>query len=79
MESTWKEKENALVREFKFQNFKEAINFVNKVAEIAEKENHHPNIFINFNNVRLELFTHSEAKITEKDKRLSRLIDDLIN
>lgn len=54
-------------KEFKFKDFIGAINFVNKVAEIAEEEGHHPNIKINYNKVGLELYTHAIGGLSEND------------
>lgn len=57
-----------LEREFKFKNFKEAVAFVNKVAELAESEGHHPNIFLHsWNKVRLTLSTHAIGGLSEND------------
>ncbi|MBS3056259.1 MAG: 4a-hydroxytetrahydrobiopterin dehydratase [Candidatus Aenigmarchaeota archaeon] len=56
-----------IARKFRFNDFKEAVKFVNKVAEIAESENHHPDIFIFYNEVVVELWTHSAKGLTEKD------------
>ena len=53
-------------REFKFRDFKEAMEFVNKVAAIAEEEGHHPNIYLySWNKVRLELYTHAIGGLHE--------------
>lgn len=69
---------NKLEKEFIFNNFSEAINFVNKVADLAEKQNHHPDILLfAYKKVRLSLFTHDEDKVTDKDKSLASLIDNL--
>ncbi len=54
-------------REFKFKNFKEAMGFVNKVAEIAESEGHHPDIYIFYNKVDLELLTHAIKGLSTND------------
>ena len=56
-----------ITRDFKFGNFKEAMMFVNKVAEVAEGEGHHPDIHIFYNQVRLELWTHAAGGLTEND------------
>jgi len=48
-----------LIKEFKFKNFKKAMKFVNKVAEIAENEGHHPDIYIFYNLVKFEMHTHA--------------------
>src|ERR1035437_4884034 len=60
---------------FKFKDFIGAINFVNKVAEIAEGEGHHPDININYNKVLLELSTHAIGGISENDFILAAKID----
>lgn len=56
-----------LQHEFKFKNFKEAMRFVNKVAELAEIEGHHPDIHIFYNRVTLELWTHAIGGLSEND------------
>ena len=64
-----------LVREWTFRNFREAIHFVKQVADMAEAMDHHPDIFISYNRVRLSLMTHSEGGITEKDFQLAGQIN----
>ena len=54
-------------RQFKFGDFKEAMNFVNKVAEIANTEDHHPDIYIFYNKVQLDLFTHAVGGLSKND------------
>lgn len=54
-------------KQFKFKNFKEAMDFVNKVAEIASKQDHHPDIYIFYNKVQLDLFTHAVGGLSEND------------
>ena len=73
----WIKEKNHLTKEFSFNNFKEAINFVNKVALLAEENNHHPDILLyNYKNVRITLSTHSEGKVTDKDYNLADQIDN---
>ena len=67
-----------IVKDFSFSNFKEAMDFVNKVAELSEEQNHHPDIVISYNKVRLSLTTHSEKGLTSKDFDLAREIDKLL-
>lgn len=62
---------------FKFKTFKEAIGFVNKVADLAESENHHPNIYILYNKVKIVLSTHSIRGISENDFILAAKIENL--
>lgn len=66
---------NAIVKDFKFKNFRDAIAFVLKVAFESEKMDHHPDILIEYNRVRLTLRTHSEDGVTEKDFELALRID----
>ena len=71
----WEKKAPKLVKEFKFKDFKQAMEFVNKVAEIAEQLKHHPDIHIHYNRVVIETWTHSENDITQKDYKLAEEID----
>ena len=72
----WKTENNNLVKEFVFPDFVQAVKFVNQIVPISEKANHHPNIYIHsYKKVRIELFTHSEGKITGKDYDLATEID----
>ena len=74
----WREEGEALVRDFKFEDFAAAMVFVNRVAEIAEERNHHPDILVHgWNNVRLTLSTHSEGGVTDNDHALAEQIDAL--
>lgn len=68
-----------LVREFVFQNFDLAMQFVNSVAELAEQLQHHPDIHISYNKVRIESWTHDTNGITEKDTELMEAIQNLFN
>lgn len=63
----WKLNEHKIAREFVFQDFKDAMKFVNAVSEIAEEEGHHPDIHIHWNKVLLELWTHSMNGLSEND------------
>jgi 4a-hydroxytetrahydrobiopterin dehydratase len=68
----------AIERELSFADFVAAIAFVNRVAELAEAANHHPDILVHgWNKVRLTLSTHSEGGLTEADFRLAQAIDRL--
>ena len=54
-------------KEFKFKNFDEAIDFVDKVARVAESEGHHPDIHVFYNKVIIELWTHAIGGLSEND------------
>jgi 4a-hydroxytetrahydrobiopterin dehydratase len=74
----WRREEQAIVREYKLADFAQAIAFVNRVAELAEDANHHPDILLHgWNRVRLELSTHSEGGLTDADFALAQRIDGL--
>jgi 4a-hydroxytetrahydrobiopterin dehydratase len=72
----WKERDGALEREFTFGSFPDAIAFVNRVADLAEAKNHHPDIAVSYRQVTLRWVTHSAGGITERDHELARLSDD---
>lgn len=64
-------------REFKFKDFREATNFVNKVADVAEAEGHHPDIYIFYDIVKIELSTHAIKGLSENDFILAAKIDKI--
>ncbi len=70
----WKREGESLVTNLEFKDFAESMTFVNQVANKAEQANHHPDIDIRWNKVRLVLSTHSEGGITQKDLDLARSI-----
>jgi 4a-hydroxytetrahydrobiopterin dehydratase len=77
-ETQWQHTDDALVRDFDFPDFAAALWFVNRVGELAEERNHHPDILIHgWNKVRLTLSTHSEGGVTEADHALADAIDAL--
>ena len=61
----------ALQREHEFRDFAEALAFVNRVGELAERENHHPDIAIHWNRVTLRWWTHVKDAVTERDYELA--------
>jgi 4a-hydroxytetrahydrobiopterin dehydratase len=74
----WQRDGQAIVREWKFEDFGEAIAFVNRVADVAETVNHHPDILLHaWNKVRLELSTHSQGGLTQTDFDVAARIDEL--
>lgn len=66
-----------LSKEFKFNNFLEALGFVNDVARISEEVNHHPDIYWNYTKVSIEIKTYDVDQITDKDYDLAQRIDEL--
>ncbi len=74
----WEIKEGVLTKDFEFKNFLETIDFVNKIAKVADKKNHHPYLIIHsYKKLKVKLFTHSENKVTDKDYSLAKEIDGL--
>lgn len=66
-----------IARDFKFKDFAEAMAFVNKVADIAEAEGHHPDIHVSWNKVRLELVTHAIGGLSENDFIMGAKINEV--
>ena len=73
----WELEENRLIRRFRFKDFREAMVFVNRVADLAESEGHHPDIYISWNRVRLELTTHAIKGLSENDFIIASKVSDL--
>ena len=71
MTQDWDEVDGALQREFRFDSFPAAIEFVNRVAELAEAENHHPDIAVSYRDVTLRWRTHSADAITDRDREMA--------
>jgi 4a-hydroxytetrahydrobiopterin dehydratase len=76
--SEWRLVGKEIERTITFAGFPAAIAFVNRVAEAAEKANHHPDIDIRWNKVRLALSSHDAGGLTERDFRLAGSIDALV-
>ena len=74
----WSATGDAMQRTLSFSNFVESMSFVNKLAKLAEKHKHHPDILIRYNKVTLTLTTHDAGGVTEKDFALAREIDQLV-
>jgi len=74
----WSLINDTIEREIKFTTFMEAIDFVNKVAQLADERDHHPDICIYYNKVHLTLSTHKVGGLSELDFELASAIDNLI-
>jgi 4a-hydroxytetrahydrobiopterin dehydratase len=66
-----------LEREFKFKDFREALNFTNKVGELAEEQGHHPDIYLSWGKVKVTIWTHKIDGLTESDFVMAAKIDRL--
>ena len=69
--------EHHLKKEFRFENFREALNFVNRVGELAEEQAHHPDIELGWGRVGVTIFTHKIDVLTESDFILAAKVDRL--
>ncbi|AEU36688.1 4a-hydroxytetrahydrobiopterin dehydratase [Granulicella mallensis] len=76
--SQWKLEEGKLVRDWKFADFIAAMEFVDRVAVLAEAAGHHPDIDIRYNRVRLALVTHDAGGITAKDADMAASLNEAL-
>lgn len=72
----WELKDNAIRKLYRFKEFMDGIRFLNRVAEMAEAADHHPDVQINYTRITFSCATHSEGGVTEKDLRLATQIED---
>ncbi len=74
----WEYRNNLIGKEYQLKDFREALVLVNKVGEIAEEMDHHPDIFLhNWNKVKITISTHSAGGITENDFKLAEKIEKI--
>lgn len=69
--------EQRLERQFKFPDFRHALEFTNQVGEIAEEQGHHPDIYLTYGEVRIQIWTHKAGGLTESDFILAAKISEL--
>ncbi len=69
---------SAWYKAFRFRNFREALAFAHRVGELAERENHHPRLTVEWGKVTVEWWTHTAGGITEKDREMARLTEALL-
>ena len=74
----WVFRDNSIGKEYQLKDFKDALSFVNKIGDEAEKMDHHPDIFIHsWNKVKITISTHSAGGVTENDFNLAKKIERL--
>ena len=71
----WKHEGKFITKTYEFKTFMEGVDFVRKVAAVAEKEEHHPDIGIRYTTVTLSIQTHSEGGVTEWDLELASAVE----
>jgi len=69
--------EKRLEKTFKFPDFKTALTFTNRIGEIAEQQNHHPDIFLTYGEVRLQIWSHKAGGLTKDDFTLAGKINEI--
>lgn len=74
----WKTEDVNLIKRYKFENFAEALEFVNKAGEIAERRDHHPDIKFGWGYAEFSITTHDTGGLTENDFALAREIDEIL-
>ena len=77
--SDWQWADTTIKKQYVFESFMPAIRFVNRVAELAEAADHHPDITINYRKVTMALSTHSAGGLTQKDFTLAKKIETAAN
>ena len=71
----WEYRDNSIRKLYRFKEFMDGIHFIDRVAELAEAVDHHPDIFVNYTRVTFTCSTHSEGGVTAKDLRLAHQIE----
>jgi 4a-hydroxytetrahydrobiopterin dehydratase len=77
IEGEWIGSKKKLEKTFEFKSFEESMDFVNKVAKIAEKQDHHPDIEIKYNKVKISITDHEKGGVTEKCHELVKSINKI--
>jgi 4a-hydroxytetrahydrobiopterin dehydratase len=73
----WQLQGSELAKTYRFKNFLEAVDFVNKIAREAEAAGHHPDLLVRWGEVTVQLTTHSAGGVTESDLKLAKKIDQI--
>jgi 4a-hydroxytetrahydrobiopterin dehydratase len=71
----WERKGEAIAKQYMFKEFMDGIRFLNRIAEIAEQMDHHPDVSINYRRITFSLSTHDQGGVTEKDIKLAEAIE----
>lgn len=73
----WKIRGKTLSKEYGFEEFNDGLAFVVKIAKVAERQDHHPDVLLSYGKVVLNVTTHSAGELTDKDFRLAAAIDNV--
>jgi len=77
VKDSWEELDKRLIRTFYFKDYDEVIAFVNKVMSIAKKQNHHPDIIVHYDNVKLSITDHEKGKVSDKCHKFALAVDKI--
>jgi 4a-hydroxytetrahydrobiopterin dehydratase len=77
LKSEWKVVNDKLCKRFKFDSYSDVLDFVNRVGEIAEKQNHHPDMIVKYNEVIVTMFDHEANKISDKCYKFTNAVDKM--
>lgn len=77
--SSWKQVNGKLTKTYRFEDYDEVIEFVNDVADIAKKQNHHPDMVVKHDSVKLTMFDHEAGEISEKCFKFTNAVDKMIS
>ena len=75
----WEFKKDGIIKKFVFANFKDALATMNRIGEVAEEMNHHPEWFNVYNKLNIRLSTHDQGGITQLDIDLAKTIEEIVN
>ena len=73
----WKLDGNAIKKEWQFRDFDEAMQFINRVADLAREQDHHPELFNVYNKVSLRFSTHDAGGLTNRDFKMATAVDKI--
>ena len=73
----WEHREDRLVKTFTRRDFRDAMGFLNRIARIADEQNHHPDVSIHWNRLTLSLWTHASGGVTWRDTALAQAVERL--
>jgi 4a-hydroxytetrahydrobiopterin dehydratase len=74
----WKEIDDKLIRVYTFPTYEDSIDFVNKVADIAQEQNHHPEMVIGVDTVKVIMFDHEEGGVSDKCHKFADAVDEMM-
>lgn len=75
----WKEIDGKLIRVYDFPTYEDTISFVNKLAEISIEQNHHPEMIVGFDTVKVIMYDHEEGGVSDKCRKFTDAVDDMVN